>query len=50
NRKHKPQYLGPYEVVRQTRNGAYIFKEPNGDISWESVAAFRLLEYKPSEE
>ncbi|KAI9064711.1 hypothetical protein FKP32DRAFT_1569288, partial [Trametes sanguinea] len=48
NRKHKPRYLGPYEVVRQTRNGAYIIKELNGDVSRESVAAFRLLAYNPS--
>ena len=48
NRKHKPRYLGPYEVVRQTRNGSYIIKELNGDISRESVAAYRLLEYHPS--
>ena len=48
NRKHKPRYLGPYEVVRQTHNGSYIIKELNGDISRESVAAYRLLEYHPS--
>ena len=45
NRKHKPRYLGPYQVVRQTHNGASIIKELNGDISRESVAAFRLLAY-----
>lgn len=48
NRKHKPRYLGPYEVVRQTRNGSYIIKELNGDISRESIAAYRLLAYHPS--
>ncbi|PIL29762.1 hypothetical protein GSI_07967 [Ganoderma sinense ZZ0214-1] len=48
NCKHKPRYLGPYEVVRQTRNGAYIVKELNGDISRESIAAYRLLAYHPS--
>lgn len=50
NRKHKPRYLGPYQVVRQTRNGAYIIKELNGDVSRESVAAFRLLAYHPSQQ
>lgn len=48
NRKHKPRYLGPYEVVRRTYNGAYVIKELNGDISRESVAAFRLLAYDPA--
>lgn len=50
NRKHKPRYLGPYQVVRRTQNGAYIVKELNGDISRESVAAFRLLAYSPSQD
>ncbi|KAI0363456.1 hypothetical protein BV20DRAFT_958225, partial [Pilatotrama ljubarskyi] len=49
NRKHKPRYLGPYEVVRQTCNGSYVIKELNGDISRESVAAFRLLAYNSSD-
>uniref|UniRef100_A0A8H8CHK6 Uncharacterized protein n=1 Tax=Psilocybe cubensis TaxID=181762 RepID=A0A8H8CHK6_PSICU len=30
NRKHKPRYLGPYEVVRQTRGGLYVLRELNG--------------------
>ncbi|KAH9479604.1 hypothetical protein JR316_0008199 [Psilocybe cubensis] len=29
NRKHKPRYLGPYEVVRQTRGGSYVLRELN---------------------
>ncbi|KAI0353426.1 hypothetical protein OH77DRAFT_1382617, partial [Trametes cingulata] len=45
NRKHKPRYLGPYEIVRRTRNGSYVIRELNGDIARESVAAFRLLAY-----
>ena len=48
NRKHKPRYLGPYEVVRQTQNSSYVVKELNGDISRESIAAFRLLAYDPT--
>ncbi|KAI0349790.1 hypothetical protein OH77DRAFT_1372883, partial [Trametes cingulata] len=44
-RKHKPRYLGPYQVVRQTQNGSYVVKELNGDVSRESIAAFRLLAY-----
>ncbi|KAJ8462647.1 hypothetical protein ONZ51_g10761 [Trametes cubensis] len=49
NRKHKPRYLGPYEIVRRTQNGSYVIKELNGDVSRESVAAFRLLAYQPSD-
>ncbi|KAH9485333.1 hypothetical protein JR316_0002241 [Psilocybe cubensis] len=29
NCKHKPQYLGPYKVVRQTRGGSYVLRELN---------------------
>ncbi|KAI0364022.1 hypothetical protein BV20DRAFT_957070 [Pilatotrama ljubarskyi] len=44
----KPRHLGPYQVVRQTQNGSYVVKELNGDVSRESIAAFRLLAYHPS--
>ena len=47
NRKSKPRYLGPFEIVRQTKYGSYVIKELNGDVSRESVAAFRLLRYHP---
>ncbi|KAA1478256.1 hypothetical protein DENSPDRAFT_745991, partial [Dentipellis sp. KUC8613] len=45
NRKTKPRYLGPYQVVRRTRNGAYILKELDGTISRSTIAAFRLKPY-----
>ena len=45
NRKSKPQYLGPYEVVRQTRNGAYILQEIDGTLLKQKVAAFRVVPY-----
>ncbi|KAA1478920.1 hypothetical protein DENSPDRAFT_752872, partial [Dentipellis sp. KUC8613] len=45
NRKTKPRYIGPYQVVRRTRNGAYILQELTGVISRSTVAAFRLIPY-----
>ena len=45
NRKCKPRYLGPYEVVRRTQGGAYILKELDGSVWRQKVAAFRLLPY-----
>jgi RNase H-like domain found in reverse transcriptase/Integrase zinc binding domain len=45
NKKSKPRYLGPYEVVRQTRGGSYVLKELDGTVSRRGVAAFRLLPY-----
>ncbi|CAL1716052.1 unnamed protein product [Somion occarium] len=45
NRKTKPRYLGPYEVVRRTFKGAYIVKELNGNLWKQGIAAFRLLPY-----
>jgi transposase InsO family protein len=44
-RKTKPRYLGPYEVVRQTRGGSYILMEMVGHIGRQGYAAFRLLPY-----
>ncbi|RDB16200.1 Transposon Tf2-6 polyprotein [Hypsizygus marmoreus] len=43
--KINPLYLGPFEVVRQTRNGAYVLKELDGTEHAEHYAAFRLLSY-----
>ncbi|EKM50402.1 uncharacterized protein PHACADRAFT_81587, partial [Phanerochaete carnosa HHB-10118-sp] len=38
-------YLGPFEVICQTRNGAYIIKELDGIIFKQHIAAFRVIFY-----
>jgi hypothetical protein len=48
NRKTKPRYLGPYEVVKRTSKGSYIVKELDGTQSRSGIAGFRLLKYHPS--
>jgi hypothetical protein len=46
NRKTQARYLGPYEVGRKTRGGAYMLYELDGTpYSENNVAAFRLLPY-----
>lgn len=45
NRKCKPRYLGPYQVVRRTLGGSYVLQELDGAIWRQKVAAFRLLPY-----
>jgi len=45
NRKTKPRYLGPYEVVRRTQGGSYVLQELDGAVLIEGAAAFRLLPY-----
>ena len=45
DRKCKPRYLGPYQVVRRTQGGAYVLRELDGAIWLQKVAAFRLLPY-----
>ena len=45
NRKSKPRYLGPFEVVRRTKGGSYVLKELDGSIWSQKVAAFRILPY-----
>ena len=45
NRKSKPRYLGPFEVVRRTLGGSYVLKELDGSIWSQKVAAFRILPY-----
>ena len=45
NRKTKPRYLGPYEVVRRTKGGSYALQELDGSKLREGAAAFRLLPY-----
>jgi hypothetical protein len=45
DRKHQDKYLGPYEVIRRTRNGAYLLKELDGAIHQTPYAARRLLPF-----
>ena len=45
NRKSKPRYLGPYEVVRRTNHGAYVLKELDGAVGRTPFAAFRIVPY-----
>ncbi|KAA1473771.1 hypothetical protein DENSPDRAFT_780612 [Dentipellis sp. KUC8613] len=45
NRKTKPRYRGPYEVVRRTKGGSYILQELSGVVMRDAVAAFRLIPY-----
>lgn len=49
NRKSKPRYLGPYQIVRQTQGGSYVLQELDGAVSRRGVAQFRLLPYMPRE-
>ena len=50
DRKTKPRYLGPYQVVRQTKGGSYVLQELDGTINRHGWAAFRLLPYFPRSE
>jgi hypothetical protein len=43
--KTEDRYLGPYVVVRRTKYGAYIIREPDGAQHQTAYAAFRFLPY-----
>ena len=45
DRKHKPRYLGPYEVASKTPKGNYRLKELDGTLLQYKYAAFRVLPY-----
>ena len=45
DRKSKPCYLGPFEVVHHTQGGSYILKEMDGTISTWGIAAFWPIPY-----
>ena len=45
DRKHHPCYLGPFQVIRQTKGGSYVLSELDGAVWRQGVAAFRLLPY-----
>ncbi|KZP28136.1 hypothetical protein FIBSPDRAFT_948028 [Athelia psychrophila] len=45
SKKTLKRYLGPFEIDRRTRNGAYVLKELDGTYIRTAVAAFRLFPY-----
>jgi hypothetical protein len=45
DRKHKPRYLGPYEVAERTAKGNYRLKELDGTLLQYKYAAFHILPY-----
>ena len=45
NRKHKPQYLGPYVLQDPKTSGTWSISELDGTPSRASVAGFRILPY-----
>ncbi|EIN03270.1 hypothetical protein PUNSTDRAFT_24201, partial [Punctularia strigosozonata HHB-11173 SS5] len=45
NRKSKPRYLGPFEVIGQSKGGSYVLRELDGTFIRQGVAPFRLLPY-----
>ncbi len=45
DRKHKPRYIGPYEVIKRTHGGNYKLKELDGTVLHYTYAAFRILPY-----
>jgi hypothetical protein len=45
DRKTKPRYLGPFEVVRRNAGGAYKLMELDGTEMARATAAYRLLPY-----
>ena len=45
NRKTKARYIGPYVVIRKTKNGNYILAELDGTVSKMHYAAFRVVPY-----
>jgi transposase InsO family protein len=44
-RKVADRYMGPYQIVSQTKGGSYILQELNGNMLRHTVAAFRLIPY-----
>ena len=45
DRKSKPHYLSPFEVVCHTQGGSYVLKEMDGTVSAQGIAAFQLIPY-----
>ncbi len=40
--KFEPKYVGPYTVIRRTRNGAYVLRDATGDLLDRRVPADQL--------
>jgi len=45
NRKHKPRYLGPYEVIAKTNKGSYQLKELDGTPLHYTCASRCIIPY-----
>src|SRR6266567_8397549 len=45
NRKHQPQYLGPYEVDQKASEKSYTLKDLDGTPFQHRIATSRLLPY-----
>jgi hypothetical protein len=50
DRKAKPRYLGPFEVVRRTQGGSYVLRELNGIGHKRGYNSSRLLPYYSRED
>lgn len=45
DKKTKPRYQGPFEIVRHTTGGSYVLQELDGSVKRQSVAAFGIIPY-----
>ena len=51
DKKSKPRYLGPYQVVRLRTGGhSYVLQELDGTVWKQAVAAFRIIPYVPRQD
>ena len=50
DRKTECRYMGPYQVVRQTKGNSYILQEMDGTELRTAYAAFRLIPYLKRED
>ncbi|EIN03287.1 hypothetical protein PUNSTDRAFT_78445 [Punctularia strigosozonata HHB-11173 SS5] len=46
NRKAKPRYLGPFQVIGKSKGGSYVIRELDGTFIRRGVAPFRILPYR----
>ena len=45
DRKTVDRYMGPYQVIKQTKGGSYVLKELDSSRLAEHIAAYRLIPY-----